>query len=163
MDRDLVLFLDHTNQHVINQIKLSHPEWVAENGACKPCSAYYETQISGAGFNIGPAERRKRWILGFFSLAVSFSGAIYLKTSQMPHMLQLGLFAPFFLGFFGVIQAREKTCSLLAEMESKNMDWGPEKIADSLSAQELKKKGREILLKSAAAAAILTAVCFFIP
>ena len=81
----------------------------------------------------------------------------------MPHMLQLGLFAPFFLGFFGVIQAREKTCSLLAEMESKNMDWGPEKIADSLSAQELKKKGREILLKSAAAAAILTAVCFFIP
>ena len=42
--RDLVVFLDHAKQHIIDEIKKQHPEWV-ENGICKRCVTYYEEQM----------------------------------------------------------------------------------------------------------------------
>jgi hypothetical protein len=42
------------------------------------------------------------------------------------------------------------------------MDAGPEKFRDALRTQFLKRRGRHIVLKSAAAAALLTAVFFFV-
>lgn len=163
MARDLVLFLDHTNQHVIDKIKQSHPEWIAENGACKPCVDYYQTQISGENINIGPRERQKRVVLGIVALIFSAAAGFYLIGSQSPRILRLGLFVPLFFGMFGLIQAREKTCSVLAEIGSQNLDAGVQKIENASIIEGLKHKGRQILLKSAFAAGLITAILFFLP
>lgn len=162
MRRDLILFLDHTNQHIIDRIKLAHPEWVTEDGACKPCVAYYEKEITGTAINLGPLGVRKRAIQGTLALGLGGVAAIYLKLSEMPQGLRLGLFVPFFLGMFALIQAREKTCSILAEMESKNMDSGTTPVINAALAKGLKERGRKILIKSVLLAALATSVFIFI-
>ena len=45
--RDLVVFLDHAKQHIIDEIKKQHPEWVENSGVCKQCMMYYEEQLGG--------------------------------------------------------------------------------------------------------------------
>jgi hypothetical protein len=62
MERNLVLYLDHTQAHIIDRIKEEHPEWVEADGVCAPCAEYYTRQLSGEleTANIGPGERRKR-------------------------------------------------------------------------------------------------------
>ena len=162
MDRDLILFLDHTNEHIIERIKVSHPEWVAENGVCKPCMDYYKGEIAGAASNMGPMEQRKRRVMGIVSLGLGLGLGFYLILSGSPHALRLILFVPLFFGMFGFLQAREKTCSVLAEMGSRNMDSGFEKIQDASTLEALKKRGRKILLKSALAAALATLLLLFI-
>lgn len=34
MDRDVLIFLSHTDQHIIDAIKEMHPGWVESDGAC---------------------------------------------------------------------------------------------------------------------------------
>ncbi len=43
--RDLALFLDHTNQHIIDAIKKQHPQWVTSDGICRKCVEYYQSQF----------------------------------------------------------------------------------------------------------------------
>lgn len=162
MSRDLLLFLDHTNQHVIDRIKLAHPEWVTEDGACKPCVAYYQSEMAGTAINLGPLEVRKRVIQGTLALSLGAAAAVYLKLSGTPQGLRLGLFVPFFLGMFALIQARERTCSILAERESKNMDSGTTPVENAALAKGLKEKGRRILVQSLLLAALATSAFFFI-
>lgn len=45
MLRDLILFLDHTHQHIIDEIKKSHPDWAASDGACRKCIEYFQNQF----------------------------------------------------------------------------------------------------------------------
>lgn len=49
MGRDLVLFLNHTDQHIVDQILKKHPEWAKKDGLCQPCVDYYKGQIRGDG------------------------------------------------------------------------------------------------------------------
>ena len=165
MDRNLILFLDHTNQHVIDQIKKKYPEWVAEDGICKPCADYYTLQLQGelSELNIGPDERRKRFVMGIAMLALSAILALILMLNHSAHSWRLLLFLPFFLGMLGLIQDREKTCVLLAELGVQNMDSGEKKIDEITIANELKKRGRKILAKSVFSAALVTAVLFLFP
>jgi len=43
--RDLVLFLDHTNEHIVDEIKRQHPDWVATDGVCQKCVEYFRSQF----------------------------------------------------------------------------------------------------------------------
>ena len=43
--RDLVVVLDHTNQHIFYEIEKTHPEWTDEKGVCKECAKYFQDQI----------------------------------------------------------------------------------------------------------------------
>ncbi len=45
--RDLALFLEHTDTHVIEEIKKKHPSWVSEDGGCRKCIEYYKKQVRG--------------------------------------------------------------------------------------------------------------------
>ncbi len=36
VERDLLVFLHHTDQHIIEAIKKDHPEWVKDDGTCPP-------------------------------------------------------------------------------------------------------------------------------
>lgn len=47
MQRDLIRFLDHGNQHVIDSIKKQHPNWVESDGVCKKCAEMLQKTMSG--------------------------------------------------------------------------------------------------------------------
>ena len=47
IERDLVRFLSHTDEHVIEVIKQKHPEWVESDGICHRCYDYYRKQLRG--------------------------------------------------------------------------------------------------------------------
>lgn len=160
--RDLMLYLDHTQGHVIEQIKKEHPEWVAENGICQPCAEYYRRQLSGeiGTANLGPRGRRKRYILGIIMTAVSLGLAFFIKSAGLPQAWRLLLFFPLFGAFLGFIQAREKTCAVLAEKGVRDMDGGEGKISDTQVACRLRTRGRLILVKSALFSALLTALFY---
>jgi len=159
MERNLILFLNHADQHVIDQVKKEHPEWVTKDGICKPCAEYYRRQLSGESReeNIGPRGRKRRFGMGLVSLGMGLILAFLFRTAQVDRIWFALLFFPFFGGMLGLIQAREKTCAFLAERGLRNMDEGPPgKVADSGIATHLRLRGRGILVKSALAAFLLT-------
>lgn len=47
MKDDLKEFIDHTETHVVDEIKKDHPDWVEKNGICHKCVEYYRQQIRG--------------------------------------------------------------------------------------------------------------------
>ena len=144
--RDLALFLDHTNQHVIDKIKISHPEWVAADGICVPCMDYYKKALAGdpSIANIGPKERKKRTQKAFFLFAVALGLVFYFNQIHASAALRSLLFLPLFTGIFCALQAKEKTCAILAQAGTQNMDGGEEKISDPETAEILRLRGQKI-------------------
>ena len=47
VDGDLLVFVDHTETHIVDEIKLKHPKWVTNDGVCTKCFEYYKNQIKG--------------------------------------------------------------------------------------------------------------------
>lgn len=45
MPRDLMVFLNHTDQHIVNEIKKTHPQWVDADGVCRRCLEFYRRQL----------------------------------------------------------------------------------------------------------------------
>lgn len=165
MERNLILFLDHTEQHIIDRIKEAHPEWVEADGVCKPCAEYYKKELSGEfrEANIGPQGRRRRFVMGVVMLALSLGLGLILIAGDGERVWRLLLFAPIFLGMLGVIQARQKTCALLAEFCLRETETGEKKINDLEVANQLKIRGRKILIQSVFWAVVLTVLLFFFP
>ncbi len=166
IERNLVVFLDHTDQHIIDKIKELHPEWVEADGICKPCAEYYRKELTGSELsdaNIGPHERQKRFGMGIVMLVLSFAIAYFFHLVGSSRSVRLFLFLPIFFGMLGLVQAQEKTCALLAERGLKNMDAGEMKVEDVNIEKALRIRGRAILIKSALLALLLTAFLFFYP
>ena len=164
MERNLAIFLSHTDQHVIDQIKKEHPEWVEANGACQPCAEYYRKQLNGESSqeNIGPRGRRSRLWMGVVMLTLSFGLACIIKTNGPNSFRVLLLFPLLFSGMLGLFQAREKTCAFLAERGLRDMDGGIGKITDPGVAIQLKRRGRGVLIKAGLGALALTVLLFLI-
>lgn len=163
MPRDLILFLDHAKQHVVDRIKEEHPEWVERDGVCGQCVEFYEKQISGEwrGANIGPREQKKRRRLGILMTVVSVGWGLLVLLSAWPRPLRLTLFVPIFLAVLCFLEERQKTCVVLAEFGTRNMDHGELKIDDGELAQALRKRGRGVIVKSLLGALLLTLLIFF--
>jgi len=47
VEGDLITFTDHTEDHIMEEIKKSHPEWSSGSGVCQKCVDYYRSQIKG--------------------------------------------------------------------------------------------------------------------
>lgn len=48
IDGDLLVYIGHTEKHIMDEIKLTHPEWAEDNGLCQKCVDYYKNQMKGA-------------------------------------------------------------------------------------------------------------------
>ena len=46
---DLLVYIGHTETHIIDEIKKYHPEWVQDDGLCAKCVDYYKGQLKGRG------------------------------------------------------------------------------------------------------------------
>jgi hypothetical protein len=42
MERDLLVFIAHTDQHIVDEIKKRHPEWITKDGFCLKCLEYFK-------------------------------------------------------------------------------------------------------------------------
>ena len=49
IERDLLAFMDHTEQHIVSEIKKKHPDWEEGDAMCKKCVDYYRRQMKGEG------------------------------------------------------------------------------------------------------------------
>lgn len=47
IEGDLLVYIDHTQKHIMDEIKLRHPEWVEKDGLCQKCADYYKEQMKG--------------------------------------------------------------------------------------------------------------------
>lgn len=45
--RDLVVFLDHTNEHIYELMKKKHPEWSGKDGLCSKCHEHLKAILKG--------------------------------------------------------------------------------------------------------------------
>jgi len=44
---DLLVYIDHTEKHIMDEIKANHPDWVEKDGVCQKCVDYYKGQMKG--------------------------------------------------------------------------------------------------------------------
>ena len=47
VEGDLVVFTEHTENHIIDEIKLKHPDWTQDDGLCPKCADYFRAQLKG--------------------------------------------------------------------------------------------------------------------
>jgi hypothetical protein len=47
VEGDLLVYVDHTEAHIIDEIRASHPQWSEKDGLCKKCVEYYRNQMQG--------------------------------------------------------------------------------------------------------------------
>lgn len=47
IEDNLIVYIDHTEKHIIEEIKAKHPEWVERDGICRKCVDYYKKQLKG--------------------------------------------------------------------------------------------------------------------
>jgi hypothetical protein len=44
--RELLVVISHTEKHIIDTIKKSHPNWIESDGTCKKCHKYYKEEMT---------------------------------------------------------------------------------------------------------------------
>ena len=62
---EMMMYIDHTEKHVIDLIKHDHPDWVEKDGVCQKCAEYYRQEIQGSIFKDAPCALRIRKARGF--------------------------------------------------------------------------------------------------
>lgn len=45
VEKDLLKFVEHTEGHIIEEIRSKHPDWAEEDGLCQKCLDYYKSQL----------------------------------------------------------------------------------------------------------------------
>jgi len=45
LPRDAKVDISHTEVHIVDEIKKTHPNWTEKNGICKKCYQYYKSQL----------------------------------------------------------------------------------------------------------------------
>ena len=45
MQRELLVIIPHTEEHIIDVIKKKYPNWVEADGVCKKCYEYYKSRL----------------------------------------------------------------------------------------------------------------------
>lgn len=175
MERDLLLFMNHTDQHVIEELKKQHPSWITQDGFCLQCLEYFKKAMGksgrpGAGgssssrlVNIGVAESKKRVGLGIAAFAVGLSLGAVFYWMGVPRQWRVFLFLPFFASMIGFFQAKKKLCVVLAQRGVRDMDQGEERIENPSEASLLRRESFKQLVYSIAAAGLLTFLLYLIP
>ena len=59
---DMMVYLEHTDAHIIELVKHDHPGWVEKDGVCQQCVEYYRKELQGGFFGDVPCALRNRKI-----------------------------------------------------------------------------------------------------
>ena len=115
--------------------------------------------------NIGKGEIRRRQIVALFGIFLTISSATALLATDQSRSSRFSIFIPALVFSIGFVQSRSKFCLAYGLAGTFNFDRLG-KISRVQSAQDRKadrKTAIVILLKSAALAALITAVFLILP
>ena len=115
--------------------------------------------------NIGKGEIRRRQIVALFGVFLTISSATALLATDQPRSSRISIFLPALVFSIGYVQSRSKFCLAYGLAGTFNFDRLG-KISRVASIEDRKadrKTAIVILLKSAALAALITAVFFVLP
>jgi hypothetical protein len=125
MERDLSLFMDHTDKHIVEEVKKAHPAWVTPDGYCAKCLEHFKKALhdpdSLETTNIGPKEVVQRVILGVLGFGSAILVYFWLQAKEAPRSALWLLFPLFFAGSLGFSQARKKFCVVIAQKQTAAM------------------------------------------
>ena len=82
VSRDMMIFKEHTENHIVELVKYDHPDWVEENGICQKCWAYYRDEIESGIFKDVPCALRRRKARHFWKSIQQFLG---FKQEEIKH------------------------------------------------------------------------------
>lgn len=63
---DMLIYKEHTDKHILELVKLDHPDWVDDGGICQQCVAYYQKELRGGVFGDAACAKRRRATKSFF-------------------------------------------------------------------------------------------------
>ena len=115
--------------------------------------------------NIGKGEIRQRQLVALFGIFLTVSSATALLATDQSRTSRLSIFIPALVFSIGFVQSRSKFCLAYGFAGTFNFERLG-KITKVQSAEDRKadrKTAISILLKSAAVAALITAVFFVLP
>ena len=149
MERDLSLFIDHTDKHIVAELQKNNPAWVTKEGFCPKCLEYYKNQISGGtmeGTNLDAGGVLRRGALGILGIASGIGVLFWLRDIEAPPPARLFVFPLFFFGVLGFAQAKRKLCVVIAQKQ----------------AEAMRLKARRILIFAVLLSVLLTAAGYFL-
>jgi len=110
--------------------------------------------------NLGDKGQARRLRIGVVAFGAGLALAVAHARLQAPRPLALGLFAPFFLSAWSIAEGLLGTSTLLAWRGLRDMDDGPEKIADLARLARVRASARLAAGLALAVSAVLTALMF---
>ena len=63
---DMIVYIDHTEKHIVDVIKSEHPDWVEKNGLCVKCLSYYRGELKEGFFSEAQFAARRENVKKFF-------------------------------------------------------------------------------------------------
>ena len=123
------------------------------------------TEYIPGSCNIGKGEIRRRQLVALIGIFLTFSSATALLATNQSRTNRLSIFIPALIFSIGFVQARSKFCLAYGLAGTFNFERIG-KISRVQSVQDRKADRRTaiiILLKSAALAALITAIFFILP
>ncbi len=150
MERDLSLFMEHTDKHIVEEVKKKNPTWVTKDGFCPKCVDHFKKALHDPGAlaqetNLDAGGVLQRALLGLAGFGAAIGVFLWLENIHAPQIARLFLFPLYFLGLLGYLQAKKKVCVVIAQGQ----------------AEEMRRKAAVILLVAIALAALLTVASYF--
>jgi hypothetical protein len=112
--------------------------------------------------NIGPRERRRRLVGGFFFLAIAVCVGAGVLVFNAPRPWRLLIFLPAWASAIGFFQVSEKTCVALAARGLKNLDEGDETITNPHELERVRAQSRRVHIRAALTASVVAALMFLL-
>ena len=162
MERDLLLFIGHTDGHILQELKKRHPEWITGEGYCPTCLDHFRAAMRGEAVvvNIAGREIRKRQVFTGLSLLVGAVLFFELNRRGAPRVYRLFLFLPIYAAILGFFQVKKSHCVVLGMRGVRNMDHGEEAVTVSSEKTSLLREARKILLLSLLFAVLATVALY---
>lgn len=168
MERDLLLFTKHTDEHIVTELKRLNPNWVTKDGYCQKCLNYFKTTFGKTGtlaaspagasrlFNLGERESRKRFLLGLIGLGAGLAFFFWMRTVGAPKAWYGLLFFPILGGLLGFFQSSQKLCVVLAGRGVRNMDNGETALTDASQLEAIRRKSSRMIMLAVTLALLVT-------
>lgn len=109
-------------------------------------------------YNLGPRGKLVRQIGGIALLLATSTIAVLLAKFDAHVLWRLALFLPFFFGILLVLQARTRTCVVLAALGAWDLDCGMQRVPDPDLEKRLRHRAFALVFVTLLAAAMLTGI-----
>ena len=113
--------------------------------------------------NIGPRQRRRRTVLAGIAAAIAVATGTAVLLASAPAPWRLAVFPPAWAAGLCYLEARSRTCVVLAARGLRNLDTGNEPVADDGARRAAAAQSRSIYLWSTVVAAVVTGFLYVLP